>query len=292
MNTTNGQIGNRSITLIAASVAALLMVACATVPPAPTGAAEARNKLTQLQANPELATRAPAAVKEAELAVRAAELPQKDPLITAHLVYIADRKVDIAVARAGTALAEDQRQVLSQQRDKARLDARTQEANRSAGQLATAKIALADETAAAADATKKAAELQHQLDDMNAKPSDRGMVLTLGDVLFTTGQADLKSGATTNLNKLVTFLNSYPDRTVTIEGYTDSVGSDDYNVGLSQRRADSVKSFLAGQGIGTARLNTVGKGESNPVAGNDSAAGRQQNRRVEVIISNPLTVSK
>jgi outer membrane protein OmpA-like peptidoglycan-associated protein len=106
-------------------------------------------------------------------------------------------------------------------------------------------------------------------------------------VLFDTGKASLKAGATSNLNKLVAFLNEYSDRTVLIEGYTDSVGSEDYNQGLSERRADSVKSYLAGQGIGSLRLSAAGKGESDPVASNDSAAGRQQNRRVEVIISNP-----
>ena len=109
----------------------------------------------------------------------------------------------------------------------------------------------------------------------------------MGDVLFASGRADLKTGATTNLNKLVAFLNKYPDRTVAIEGYTDSVGSEDYNQGLSERRAESVKSYLAGQGIGSTRLSASGKGKSDPVAGNDSATGRQQNRRVEVIISNP-----
>ena len=292
MNTTNDKRHYRSTTLITASVAAILLASCASVPPAPAGSAEARNKLTQLQANPELATRAPAAISEADLAVRAAELPQKDPVIAAHLVYMADRKVDIAAAQAGTKLAEDQRLGLSQERDKARLDARTHEADREAGQLATAKVALADQTAVAASAAEKSAQLQKQLDDMNAKPTDRGMVLTLGDVLFTTGQADLKSGATTNLNNLAAFLNTYPDRTVTIEGYTDSVGSEDYNIGLSQRRADSVKTFLTGQGIGTTRLSTVGKGKSDPVAGNESAAGRQQNRRVEVIISTLSTASR
>jgi OmpA family len=75
------------------------------------------------------------------------------------------------------------------------------------------------------------------------------MVLTLGDVLFATGKADLKSGATGNPNKLVSFLNQYPHRTAMIEGHTDNVGSDDYNLGLSQRRADAVKAYLMGQGI-------------------------------------------
>ena len=292
--------------IITASVAAILLAACASAPPMPVGAAEARSKLTQLQSNPDLATRAPAAIKDAELAVRTAEMPQQNLELANHFVYIADRKVDIAAAQAATALAEAQRQGLSEQRDKARLDARTQEADRNASQLATAKGALADEKRdadasrdaaeaarmAAADAAIKSAQLQQQLDKLNAKPTDRGMVLTLGDVLFTSGRADLKTGAANNLNKLALFLTNYPDRSVTIEGHTDSVGSDEYNQGLSQRRADSVKAFLTGQGIGAARLTTAGKGESNPIAGNDSAAGRQQNRRVEVIISNPQTASR
>jgi outer membrane protein OmpA-like peptidoglycan-associated protein len=114
-------------------------------------------------------------------------------------------------------------------------------------------------------------------------------VLTLGDVLFTSGQADLKAGASSHLDKLVTFLDKYPDRTVLIEGYTDSVGSEDYNQGLSQRRADSVKSYLVAQGVDSTRLAASGKGESDPVAGNETAAGREQNRRVEVIINDRST---
>jgi outer membrane protein OmpA-like peptidoglycan-associated protein len=135
-------------------------------------------------------------------------------------------------------------------------------------------------------------ELQRQIDALQAKPTDRGLVVTLGDVLFDTGKAGLKAGATSNLNKLAAFLNQYPDRTVVIEGYTDSVGSEDYNQGLSERRADSVKAYLASQGIGATRLSALGRGESDPVAGNESAAGRQQNRRVEVIISNPPAASR
>jgi outer membrane protein OmpA-like peptidoglycan-associated protein len=111
-------------------------------------------------------------------------------------------------------------------------------------------------------------------------------------VLFDTAKAQLKSSATTHLGKLAAFLNQYPDRTVTIEGYTDSVGSEEYNLDLSQRRADSVRAFLVGQGIAANRLVTAGKGEDAPVASNDSAAGRQQNRRVEVVIANTTTSMK
>jgi outer membrane protein OmpA-like peptidoglycan-associated protein len=73
---------------------------------------------------------------------------------------------------------------------------------------------------------------------------------------------------------------------VVVEGYTDSIGTEDYNQGLSERRADSVRSYLVGQGVGRTRLTALGKGKNDPVAGNDSSSGRQQNRRVEVVISN------
>jgi outer membrane protein OmpA-like peptidoglycan-associated protein len=301
MNVTKQHTGTLPRTLIAAAVASILLAACATAPVKPDGAAEARAKLTQLQSDPNLASRAAAAIKDADAAVRTAEQPEPDKELAAHRVYIADRKVDTAKALAETRFAEDQRSELTAQRDAARLDARTRDADAAKGQVATAKAegaeqkVMADQARGEADAAhlaaasseQQAAELQRQLDVLNAKPTDHGLVLTLGDVLFTTGKADLKPGATGNLNKLVAFLNKYPDRSVAIQGYTDSVGNEDSNQGLSERRANSVKSYLAGQGIGSERLSASGKGQSDPVADNDSAAGRQQNRRVEVIINSP-----
>ena len=268
MNTTNK-------TLIATAVAAALLTGCTTAPVKPAGAAQARSKLTQLQADANLGSRAPEAIKEADAAVRTAETPEINAPLAAHRVYMADRKVDTARALAEARFAEDQRAALSTQRESARLDARTREADAA--------------HAAAGSSEQQATDLQRQLDEMQAKVTDRGVVLTLGDVLFTSGKADLQTGATGNLNKLIAFLGRYPDRIVTIEGYTDSMGSEDYNRGLSERRADSVKSYLVGQGIGAMRLTASGKGESDPVADNGSATGRQQNRRVEVIISSPAT---
>jgi outer membrane protein OmpA-like peptidoglycan-associated protein len=301
MNTTHnrGALGRR--TLIATAVASILLTAaCATAPVKPDGAAEARVKLTQLQSDPNLASRAAVAIKDADAAVRAAEQPEVNQELAAHRVYLADRKVDTAKALAETRFAEDQRAELTAQRDRARLDARTHEADAAHGQAATARAEGAEQKAAAdqarldaataqsaaASSEQQAAELQRQIDVLQAKPTDRGLVLTLGDVLFTTGRADLKPGATGNLNKLVAFLYQYPDRSVAIQGYTDSVGREDSNQRLSERRADSVKSYLTGQGISSMRLSASGKGPSDPVADNDSVAGRQQNRRVEVIISN------
>jgi outer membrane protein OmpA-like peptidoglycan-associated protein len=288
-------------TLIAAAVASILLAACATMPVEPPGAAEARAKLTALQSDPQLASRAPAAIKDAELAVRAAEEPQADPALAKYRVYIADRSVDIATAKAETALAEDRRKALVQSGDQARLDARTREADAANNQLLNARAVMAEQqnqTDAArsqADAARSqadaallsAADLQRQLDDLHAKQTERGMVLTLGDTLFTSGKSDLKVGATTNLDKLVAFLNAYPNREVLIEGYTDNIGGDDYNLDLSQRRADAVKSYLVHRGISSQRLSATGRGKSDPVADNSSADGRQQNRRVNVTIENP-----
>jgi outer membrane protein OmpA-like peptidoglycan-associated protein len=154
-------------------------------------------------------------------------------------------------------------------------------------QVATARVVHG----AAANSEQKTAELQRQLDLLHAKPAAHGFVLTLGDVFFTSGRADLKPGAMFNLNKLVNFLGKNPDRRAAIHGYTDGVGSEGYNQGLSERRANSVMAYLAARGIDSTRLSASGMGRSDPVAGDESGAGRQQNRRVEVIISNPPTVS-
>ena len=265
-------------TLIATAVAAVLLAACAAAPVTPQGAAEVRARLTQLQSDPKLATLAPVAIEEADAAVRAAEQPEADAALGSHRVYIADRKVETARAQAETRLLEDQRAALGTQREEARLESRTLEAD-------TARVATAE-------AEAETAELQRQVDALQAKVTERGLVLTLGDVLFASGRAELNPGTANNLNQLVTFLGKYPSRTVMIEGHTDSVGNDDYNQGLSQRRADSVRSYLVRQGIDAGRITAMGAGESTPVAGNESATGRQQNRRVEVIISNPALASR
>lgn len=305
MNTTVRSL-NMKKPLMAAAVAAVLLAACATAPVKPEGAAHARNMLTQLQADPNLANRAPISMQQAEAAVRIAEQPETDQQLVAYRVYMADRKVETARAEAETKFAEDQRVELIAQREKVRLDARTREADLATGKVAMARAEGAEQKAeadaarnqadaaqaAALSAQQQAEELQRQIDTLQAKVTDRGLVLTLGDVLFATAKADLSSGANGTLNKLVAFLNKYPDRTVDIQGYTDSVGSEDYNLGLSQRRADSVRSYLVGQGIGSGRLVASGKGMSSPVAGNDTSSGRQQNRRVEVIITNPAAAMR
>jgi outer membrane protein OmpA-like peptidoglycan-associated protein len=296
MNITTG-IWNRS--LITVAVAAALAAGCASAPRKPAGSEQVRAKLTALQNDATLATKAAVATKDAEAAVGQAEIVQPDLALAAHRVYIADRKVDTARAQAEAKAAEENRTAISEQGEKARLDSRTREADLAKADAMMAreenaqqKVAVtqarsdADAAQLAANASEQqASELQRQLEILQARPTDRGMVLTLGDTLFATGKSELKSGATANLDRLSNFLTEYPDRTASIEGFTDSVGSEDSNQALSERRADSVRRYLVGRGVQSERLTSSGRGENAPVADNESAGGRQQNRRVEVLIS-------
>ena len=285
--------------LIVTAAAFALLGACATPLTAPEGSESARNKLTQLQSDPQLASRAQVEIQDAERAVAAAEVPTEDAQRARHLVLMADHKVDIARARAQSRLYEDQRQALSEESERARLQARTREADMARRDATSAR---ADATAARLEAEEarentraarlESDELQRQIEELNARETDRGLVVTLGDLLFETGKSDLKGGASNNLDKLAVFLNEYPDRSVLIEGHTDSVGSAESNFALSQRRANSVQSYLVGRGVAASRIRTSGLGMGSPVSGNDTATGRQQNRRVEIIISNASTASR
>ena len=135
------------------------------------------------------------------------------------------------------------------------------------------------------DAESRARQLEAQLNEMEARKTERGMVITLGDVLFDTNRAQLKSGGLRNVQKLAEFFKQYPQRNVMIEGFTDSTGSRGRNQELSDERANSVRMALLDMGISADRMTSRGYGESYPVAGNDTASGRQLNRRVEIVVS-------
>ena len=334
---------NRAMRIAALTMATLLAAACATAPSAPPGAIEVRQKLSALQSDTNLAPHARVEIREAEEAVQIAERSlsdSSDSALAAHRVYLADHKVEIARARATTRYAESQRKLLGEERERARLAARTREADRAHAdaQLArgeadraqtdaqrarteagraeadaqrarsdagraqadaqiareetemarrAAEAARTAETESGAAAARRAAEMQSQIEILEAEITSRGLVLTLGDVLFATASAELQAGAHVNLGKLVNFLNQYPERRVHVEGHTDNVGAIEYNRDLSQRRADSVRHFLTQQGIASGRITTAGIGMDRPVASNASVTGRQMNRRVEVIIDNP-----
>jgi outer membrane protein OmpA-like peptidoglycan-associated protein len=135
------------------------------------------------------------------------------------------------------------------------------------------------------DAEGRSRQLEAQLRSLEAKKTERGMVITLGDVLFDTNQAQLRAGGMRNIQKLADFFNQYPQRTVMIEGFTDSVGSAGSNQELSNRRADSVRTALLGMGVASQRISSRGYGEAYPIADNGTAEGRQLNRRVEMVVS-------
>ncbi len=315
MNRINYTQTLRGSAFTAVIIATFTLGACASAPTSPQGSAEVRSKLTALQNDPELAPRARVQIREAEAAVREAEEPisrkvaKKDEGLGEHRVFMADRRVEIARAVAVRQLAEDQRKRLGEERDQARLQARTIEADRARSdaeraraetgraqsEAEAARLARAESSAesqrmatqASEEAARHAAELQGQIDALQAEATDRGLVVTLGDVLFATGSSELQPGPNSNLNKLVSFLKKYPDQRVLIEGHTDSVGSADFNMALSQRRAEAVRNYLTREGVASQRLTTSGMGMDHPVASNATATGRLQNRRVEIVIERP-----
>jgi outer membrane protein OmpA-like peptidoglycan-associated protein len=130
------------------------------------------------------------------------------------------------------------------------------------------------------------AQLMRELTELQGQLTDRGIVLTIGDVLFATGKSDLNASAQLSMDKMAEFLRKKLNRNLLIEGHTDSVGSDEYNQGLSEQRAASVKNALVKRSISGDRIVTIGYGKKYPLASNASAAGKQQNRRVEAIILN------
>ena len=153
---------------------------------------------------------------------------------------------------------------------------------RAAQQQAQATAAMAQANAA----QDRVRALEAQLRDMEAQQTERGLLVTLGDVLFAFNKADLSAQAAPRLDKLANFLKQFPDRKLLIEGYTDSTGSAGYNQELSERRANSVRAALVSAGVDPLRIVAQGYGKEFPVADNSSNSGRAQNRRVEVTISN------
>lgn len=282
-------------------IAAALLAGCGTVPNSSFNAAQ--SSYNRARANPMVTKLAPLELQDAGQTLNKAEaaLTKDDQEQVNQLSYLAQQKVSIAEEIAKRKQAEMEianagamsNKVVLQART-AQVDAARQEASRAQTeaqqQALLAQQAARQHDAALAEAQAKTeaaqaliAEQDAQLAKLNAKKTERGMVVTLGDVLFNTNQAKLSAGGINNVQKLAEFLNKYPKRTVLIEGHTDSRGSNGYNQELSERRANAVKSALMGMGVNSNRISTRGMGEASPVAPNDTAAGRQMNRRVEIV---------
>jgi outer membrane protein OmpA-like peptidoglycan-associated protein len=269
--------------LMVAAVA-LALGACASAPQPNAALETARSQVSAAEADPNVAQYDALDLQAARQDLAAAEAANthRDEPQTDQMAYIAAQTARLAQERAA-AKAEDARIAQgTAERDRIQAQARAREANAAVAQRNAAVLQ-------ANAANVQSAQLQAELDALKAKQTDRGIVLTLGDVLFDTGRASLNPGAATKMDRLASFLNEHPDRRVQIEGFTDSVGGDAYNQDLSERRAEAVKAALTMRGIDPSRIATEGYGKGYPVASNSDSGGRQLNRRVEVVIGNANT---
>lgn len=222
---------------------------------------DAHNRYNSALATPDVTNLAAVELKQASETLNKADAALKEgesEEAVDQLAYIAKQEVAIAQETAKQKNAELAVTNATTVRDQIRLEARTAEA----------------------DAAKR------QLEELHAQQNERGLMVTLGDVLFRTGKAQLEPGGLRSVQKLADFLNQYPDYSVMIEGHTDNTGSRSTNEDLSERRADAVHTALIDMNIDGSRISTRGYADDYPIASNSTAAGRQMNRRVEIILSN------
>jgi outer membrane protein OmpA-like peptidoglycan-associated protein len=268
-----------NIKILTGVAIALAMAGCASTPKSNEALESARSVVQAAEADPNAAKYAAVDLQTAktDLAVADAAFARRDEPSIAQPAYMAAQNARLAQLK-GAAKADDARVAAGRaERDSIVLAART-------NQVDSANRAKDAANRATDDAKENAAKLQAEVDALKAKPTDRGLVLTLGDVLFETGSATLSPGAGRNMDRLVQFLTDHPERMVQIDGFTDSIGTDSYNQDLSQHRADAVRYQLVSRGISSARISTQGYGKAYPVASNSESSGRQLNRRVEVVI--------
>ena len=249
---------------------------------------EAKNNFQKAENDSAIVTNAPVALKEAEEALQESERLWEEKAgkeLVDHHAYISKQKVAIARETAKLNAAQDEVERAESQRQKVLIKARKAEAIAAERRAEEALSQAEKERREAQKARKRAEELAERVNKLEAERTERGLVLTLGDVLFDFDKATLKSGGERAVEKLAQFMKEYPNRNVMIEGFTDTVGPADYNKQLSRRRANSVRQALQNKGISFSRIQVRGYGERYPVASNNTESGRQQNRRVEVIIS-------
>lgn len=251
--------------LLSAVVLGTALVGCGGAPKKVDSLEDARYSYLEASNDENVVRHAAEELDTAKIALTRADNVWKDDGSTwqvNHFAYVAERRIAIAKLIAQRKIDDEQLDGMDLQRQKVQLDLRSEELER------------------------KTAELS----ELQGKMTERGLLVTLGDVLFDVGQASLKPTAAFNIDKIADYMKKYPDRTANVEGHTDAMGSEETNLELSRERALSVRNALIQRGIASSRISTRGYGESMPVADNESATGRQANRRVEIIFPEAATV--
>ena len=284
----------RTSLLATALLAAGLLGACASHPPLPA-LEQARSTVERTGSNPAVGQYAQIELKDARDTLARADhvwANERDESEVNHLAYLAQQRAEIANNTAQARQMDAQIQQSGSEADRLRLQARTREADQATQradvaqqQAMSAEQRAAQQQAAARSAQERVGVLEAQLRELEAQQTERGLLVTLGDVLFAFDKAELSAQAAPRLDKLAGFLTQFPERQMLIEGYTDSVGNEAYNLSLSERRAQAVRDALVERGVGSARITARGYGKAHPVADNSSPDGRAMNRRVEIVIA-------
>lgn len=262
-------------------VIAALLGACSSTPTNTGLLAQTRSDYQAVQSNPKVATYAALEMKQASDAMAQANLAASNNDSAEDidkLAYLAKQKIALTQEVTKQKSAEADVTNAAKERDQVRLTQRTNEADQA--KRAT-QIAQSQTQAAQAHS----AILEAQLADLAARKTERGIIITLGDVLFATDQANLTQQGMSTAQKLAAVLQQNPLRAVLIEGFTDSTGTVAHNQELSERRATAVSSALQGMGVARERIAIRAYGEDYPVATNDTGPSRQLNRRVEIVLS-------
>jgi outer membrane protein OmpA-like peptidoglycan-associated protein len=277
------------------ALSAALLTACSTVALPPPALSQARGVVHSAELDPAVLSLAPMELKKAtdSLARANALFDRGQPSAeVSSAAYVANVQAQTAVAIAQAKTNDAAIVGMQAEREKARADAQAMAAHKaqiqagaSERRAVTAEQQAAAAQASASDAQQQAAQMQQRLSALQAQQTERGMLVTLGDVLFETNRADVKPAAQVSLHKLADFLAQYPTRRILIEGHTDNVGSATLNDDLSRRRAEAVDTALIGMGLSGRRVSTVGYGEDYPVAANTTDTSRALNRRVEIYIA-------
>jgi outer membrane protein OmpA-like peptidoglycan-associated protein len=271
-----------------AAALAVALTACQTTPPANPALESARRNVEQARADPHVVRYAAVESEQALVALQRAQrahTEQRDAKLTEHLAYLASQRAQVAHNVAMQRATEDTLQQASVERERIRAEVRAREATRAQAEARTAQQSAQTARAEAERQNQRASALQSQLEELKATNTQRGMVLTLGDVLFDTGSAVLKPAGEQMVRRIAEVMRQHPQQRVLIEGHTDSEGSDEANLTLSRQRAEAFAIPLIRDGIDPSRIEVAGRGEALPVAGNETPAGRQQNRRVEMVFS-------